>query len=203
MPGCGGIASVSRPAVRPGRHAPVGARQRHIRAGPSGPRLTCSRPGASRRGPERATMPHSNPWIFRKDQNYAPPVAMGTHARFDGGGPPEFPMWPSRHPDPATPGGSSPLHLQVLRGFHGLRPFSPGSAPPCPPHRRDPISERQDSAISRTGCRFARRPQATLSRRFDAGISPARRPPATRLLGRYLGRTCTGWSHGASSRYTR
>ena len=82
-------------------------------------------------------------------------------------------------------------------------PLKPGLGSPLSSSRRAHLSGRQDSAISRTGCRFARRPQATLSRRFDAGISPARQPPATRLLGRYLGRACTGWSHGASSRYTR
>ena len=82
-------------------------------------------------------------------------------------------------------------------------PPKPGLGSPLSSSRRADLAGRQDSAISRTGCRFARRPQATLSRRFDAGISPARQPPATRLLGRYLGRACTGWSHGASSRYTR
>ena len=39
-------------------------------------------------------------------------------------------------------------------------------------------------------------PKAALSRRFGAGVSPARRPPATRLLGLYLGRTPTGRSRG-------
>jgi len=43
----------------------------------------------------------------------------------------------SRHhlpyvPRPITAGGSSALHLQDLHAFHGLRPATPGSAPPCP-----------------------------------------------------------------------
>ena len=85
-----------------------------------------------------------------------------------------------------SPGFSMPEYAVQPRSI-GIA-FSPGSAPPCPPHRRDPISERQDSAIARTGCRFARRPQATLSRHFDAGISPV----ASRLLRGFLVATSAG-----------
>ncbi len=64
---------------------------------------------------------------------YALIASRARHPQARGrGGLPQFPHRPSDRSAPSTPGGSSPLRFQALRGFHGLRPEFPGSAPPCP-----------------------------------------------------------------------
>jgi hypothetical protein len=137
----------------------------------------------------------SVPAHFALAYRAGPPA--GTRSRFHGGGPPEFPAWPCQHPAPFTPGGSSPLHLQGLHGFHGLRPDHRGSAPPCPP-RGGCFHEAAGFRHHAYGLLTRSPPKTALSRRFGAGVSPARRPPATRPPGHYLGRTSTGWSRGTS-----
>ena len=88
-----------------------------------------------------------------------------------GGGSPQLPHRPSHHSTPSTPGGSSALHLQVLRAFHGLRPIQPGSAPPCSPRGANLV----DAAGFPLCCGLVGRSsphRRTLSRRFTGWLSP-------------------------------
>lgn len=59
------------------------------------------------------------------------PSAPGPQAR-GRRGPPQFLPLPSERSTSHYAGGSSTLRFQALRVFHGLRPATPGSAPPCP-----------------------------------------------------------------------
>jgi hypothetical protein len=101
------------------------------------------------------------------------------------GGPLQFPTPPSERSTPLTAGGSSALHFQVLHAFHGLRPDTPGSAPPCP--FRVGLTPRQASrrCCGPFGC--------SLQEALDAGLRRQAFPPdAASLLPGTLATTWTG-----------
>jgi hypothetical protein len=115
------------------------------------------------------------------------------------GGPLQFPDVLSLHSMSLTPGGSWRLHFPVLHRFHGLHRGLRGSAPPCPP-RDDSLSghltTRQTSRDA-TDCRFACPPQEGFVSGLRRPHFGGRRRSATRRLGRYRDRTCTGKLIGA------
>ena len=79
---------------------------------------------------------------------------------------------------------------QALRGVHGLRHLSPGSAPPCPltGHK---FTRRQDSRDAKDRS-LARPPKGLCRWAPTPGVSPRRRQPATRRPDAYRDRTSTG-----------
>jgi hypothetical protein len=78
------------------------------------------------------------------------------------------------------------LHIQDLDTFHGLRPATPGSAPPCSPHGAG-LTTRQASLHA------ADRTIAPSNEAFDTGLRRRAFPPdAASLLPGSLTNTRTG-----------
>lgn len=136
------------------------------------PRLCCPA-GSSGTAGRSATLPAG--------RDFAGSPLIRAH-RFPGEGPqtrgrgglPQFPQRPSSRSAPSTPGGSSPLRFQALRGFRGLRPEFPGSAPPCPLKGLASRGGRIHLTL-RTGRLLPPKGHSTLG--FDAGRFPPA-PPA-------------------------
>ncbi len=92
------------------------------------------------------------------------------------GGLPQFPHPPCDRSAPSTPEGSSPLHVQDLHRFRGLRRPRPARLPLVPRNRRAKLTGRQDSlhATDRTA---RTPPTGRLTLGSDAGRFPPT-PPA-------------------------
>ena len=126
----------------------------------------------------RAPPPPSRPDATSRGYRLYAPIASRTHVRRPGAGE-GFPSSRTHHRDrsaPSTPEGSSPLHIQDLRGFHGLRRPRPARLPLVPRNRRAKLTGRQDSlhATDRTA---RTPPTGRLTLGSDAGRFPPT-PPA-------------------------
>ena len=93
------------------------------------------------------------------------------------------------------------LRCRIPKRFTASTAFAhrrPGSAPSGPPLREGGAYEAAGFRHHAYGLLGRSPPQAALSRRLVAGISSARRPPATGLVGLYPDRTFTGGSRRAA-----
>ena len=139
--------------------------------------------------PLSPTSPLLTTYRARRSQSTRQLAPDGSHC-WGGDGSLLFPRWLCQRSTPSTPLGSSGLHVQVLRPFHGLRPWIQDSAPSWLLSEGRSRRGRLRFMLRTAGLHLPDSEGSTP--RFDAQVSPNVGGLLRRCLGTSFGRTSTG-----------